>query len=383
MTIYFANSGCIDLDTIRTMGVSVKNEGAIGYFGTGIKYALATLLRTGHRVELDIQDKTYKFTTAPKEIRGKEFQMIYMDDEQLAFTTDLGRDWEVWMAYRELHSNCLDEGGKISKTAWAGETTWRISGGTINEAFENRHKIFVHGEPSWVGDGVEVYRGASSYVFYRGVRVFQLPKPSRMTFNITAQLDLTEDRTAKSGWDVNYKLASRLPTIADPEFCAKLLRPGKDTYDQSLEFHHCGSPSEEFLDEAAKHITNARFSPHAKELLLRNRKVVAEDEIKPTPDEENTIKEAIDILEVLNCRMHRHEIKFVEHLGAGVYGRMQDGNIFIARQTIANGRDFLAITLWEEYLHRDLGLDDETRAMQQYLFDKILAMVKEKYDDNQ
>lgn len=38
MTVYFANSGLIDLDVIRVMGVSIKRRAnPIGYFGTGDK----------------------------------------------------------------------------------------------------------------------------------------------------------------------------------------------------------------------------------------------------------------------------------------------------------------------------------------------------------
>jgi hypothetical protein len=378
MTIYFANEGHIDLDTVRTMGVSIKGEGAIGYFGTGIKYALATLLRTDHRVELEVSGEVHKFTTRPKEIRGKMFDMIYMNDEQLAFTTDLGRDWEVWMAYRELHSNCLDEDGKISRSGWIGDTTWRISGPEIEKAYDERHKIFLHGDPAWVTDGLEVYRGISNNIFYRGVRIHRLVKPTRMTYNLTCPIELTEDRTAKSSWDISYKLASKLPTIADPEFCSKLISPGADTYDQALEFSHCGTPSEEFLDEVEKHFNNARLSPSAKELLLSSRKVNTDDTITLTDVEKEDVRKALSLIQHLNCHLEVDEIHFVEHLGAGIYGKMESGRIFIPRQTIANGVDFLAITIWEEFLHRDLALRDETRAMQQYLFDKILALIKEK-----
>ena len=53
MTVYFANAGLIDLDVIRIMGVSVKTkDNPIGYFGTGLKFALSTLLRSGHKVTL-------------------------------------------------------------------------------------------------------------------------------------------------------------------------------------------------------------------------------------------------------------------------------------------------------------------------------------------
>lgn len=44
--IIFRNKGVIDPKSITTFGVSSKeNPGAIGFFGTGLKYAIAILLR--------------------------------------------------------------------------------------------------------------------------------------------------------------------------------------------------------------------------------------------------------------------------------------------------------------------------------------------------
>jgi hypothetical protein len=63
MPVYFANAGLIDLDVIRVMGVSVKtNDNPIGYFGTGLKYAIATLLRTGHTVTLKRGGRDHEFS---------------------------------------------------------------------------------------------------------------------------------------------------------------------------------------------------------------------------------------------------------------------------------------------------------------------------------
>lgn len=75
MAIYFSNPGHIELDTIRTMGVSVKEgENPIGYFGTGLKYAIATLLRTDHIISLRANGETIQFRTKPKETRGQDVQ---------------------------------------------------------------------------------------------------------------------------------------------------------------------------------------------------------------------------------------------------------------------------------------------------------------------
>jgi hypothetical protein len=63
--------GEIDAASIRTFGVSVKEgENPIGFFGTGLKYALAILLRTGHKVT--IQSGTSKHRFALKDVKIRE-----------------------------------------------------------------------------------------------------------------------------------------------------------------------------------------------------------------------------------------------------------------------------------------------------------------------
>jgi len=55
MTIAFQNDGELDLRLMATFGCSVKEtNNPIGFFGTGLKYALAVLLRTGHKVTVHL-----------------------------------------------------------------------------------------------------------------------------------------------------------------------------------------------------------------------------------------------------------------------------------------------------------------------------------------
>jgi hypothetical protein len=378
MAVYFMNKGHIDLDVIRTMGVSVKeNDNPIGFFGTGLKYSIATLLRTGHKISLKTDGHTIDFRTQEKIIRGKTFQMIQMGDEQLGFTTDLGKNWEVWQAYRELYSNCLDENGKISTIFDESfDTIFSVNGPEIDNIHADRGKIFLQNEPWIVGSGIEIHRGKSDYVYYRGVCVHKLLKPSRFTYNFTCQMTLTEDRTLASTYDMIYKLSARLPRVADPVFCEKIIDPDWDGFETNLDFSNCYDPSEEFLDALEKHRANARMREKNKEILYRHRKVNKWDVFELDDEQARTVASACKMLRALNCFVSPQDFTFVENLGPGIYGHCKDGKMLITRQTIANGRDFLAITMYEEWIHDHLGYKDETRAMQQFLLDKILELIK-------
>jgi len=377
MAIYFMNNGHIDLDVVRTMGVSVKdNDNPIGYFGTGLKYAIATLLRTGHIISLRTNGETIQFRTKDKEIRGKEFQMIMMGDEQLGFTTDLGKNWEVWQAYRELASNTMDESGKVAGICEEYETVFTVEGPEIAEVHAERSKIFLTAEPWLIGDGVEVHRGKSHWIYYRGVRVHKLAKPSRFTYNFTTHMMLTEDRTLASTYDLNYKLQTRLPRIAEPGFAQRVIDPDWDGLESNLDFSDCYDPSEEFLDALEKHRSNARMNERNKDMLMRHRKVTEYEIFVLDEEQTRTVAEACEMLRVVNCLVHPSDFTFVENLGPGVYAQAKDGKMLITRQTVANGRDFLAITMYEEWIHDCMGYADESRGMQQFLFDKILELVK-------
>ena len=113
--VIFSNPGLIDLRAITTFGVSSKeNDSAIGFFGTGFKYALAILLR--ERQDITIlrgKTKKYKFSHKTQTVRVDKFDFIYMNEQALNFTTDLGKTWKLWQAYRELYCNCVDEYGKV------------------------------------------------------------------------------------------------------------------------------------------------------------------------------------------------------------------------------------------------------------------------------
>ena len=101
--ICFKNTGTIEPDFISSFGVSVKNDNScIGFFGTGLKYALAILMREGAKVTIYSGGKTMRIGTKDAILKGKSFKFVTMNGKQLPFTTELGKTWEPWMAYREL-----------------------------------------------------------------------------------------------------------------------------------------------------------------------------------------------------------------------------------------------------------------------------------------
>lgn len=114
--IVVRNTGELERGALVLMGASTKRgeQGKIGMFGTGAKYALAVLLR--HKVPVLIWSGTRRveLQLEPVTFRGKEFQRIIVvyDGESLptSITLEVGPLWTQWMALREILANAVDEG---------------------------------------------------------------------------------------------------------------------------------------------------------------------------------------------------------------------------------------------------------------------------------
>jgi hypothetical protein len=143
------------MQAVTTMGVSVKDG---DNFGTGLKYAIASLLRTGQKVTIWRGLDRYDFHVTQETVRGKEFGFIdmweyrasepdvHLTEKRLGFTTHLGARWEMWQVFRELHSNALDEGGSSSvarKEPKEGWTTIWATGVQIADAAVSRNRNYA------------------------------------------------------------------------------------------------------------------------------------------------------------------------------------------------------------------------------------------------
>jgi hypothetical protein len=255
--IVFRNPGTLDIRALKTFGLSSKDESQIGRFGTGLKYATAVIMRHGGEVNIQSGGETYTIQREQDEFRGKEITALTINGEPLPFTADLGRDWEPWMAFRELYANALDEGGEVVRC----EDTFDLADGytaisVSMDAFEaiyfsmEEHFIGRDEEPICKTGSMEIYPGKSLFVFYRGIAVMKLKRPSSYRYNLLGYVDLTEDRTAKYDWIVRRRIAEAL-AILESEEIASVVTDSRNEFENSLDYsEHTGS--EVFLGAAVK-----------------------------------------------------------------------------------------------------------------------------------
>lgn len=254
--IVFRNPGSLDIRAIKTFGLSSKEgQDKIGRFGTGLKYATSVIARNGGSMMISVGDRSFEIGTSVDEFRGRSVTQLTINGEPLPYTTDLGRDWEPWMAFRELYANALDEGGDVSRAeevqaACGDETVISVSLAAFEAIFFSMEEHFIgqHEKPIWKSDQIEVFQGRSLFVFYKGVAIMKLKEPAAFRYNLLGMVDLTEDRTAKYDWQVRGKIASALAQSDDEKVIGAAVDQ-RNAFEAGIDFSN-STPSESFLGGA-------------------------------------------------------------------------------------------------------------------------------------
>lgn len=380
MPVYFCNKEPIDLNAIAIMGVSVKTGNTpIGYFGTGLKFSIATLLRTGHEVILKRDGVEIVFSVDRETIRGESFDRVKMGDERLGFTTKLGRNWEVWQAYRELYCNCLDEAGVIDAALPEGDfgTIFVVKGEGIEACHRNRHEIFLSTNPISHYQSCDIHNNNSQYAYYRGVRVHKHGRPAIFTYNILGDLELTEDRTAKYAHLIEHYAECAIAGCDDEDIIEEALMAPEGTFEQNMDYSAVGKPSLAFMTVAFRLRHNAHCNRAAIRLWEKHADVrLTYEEVDIDVFEQDMLDKALTLVERLGVKLERADFMVVSGLGEGIFGCVRGSRILIAKRTFDMGHRFLASTLYEEHLHKAEGLADHSRDLQNLLFEKLFAMVE-------
>lgn len=167
-----SSHGEIDAQALSLMGASVKDTGSIGEFGSGLKYAIATLLR--HNVGLEVWSglRRINIEVRPEVFRGQDFGVIWIDGQATSITTRTGPKWHVRDAIRELWSNAIDEGdASRDHEPQAGRSTFRIElVPEVKKMLVNWTSYFVHEvDAVYSCSRGRMLRQATTNYFRRGV----------------------------------------------------------------------------------------------------------------------------------------------------------------------------------------------------------------------
>jgi len=389
MTLYIHNPGELDLRGLTLMGASAKTDAAsaIGEFGTGLKYAVSVLLRHNAQVELWIGTARYTFEIRTEKFRDTEIKQIYLlgegSEAALPFTLNYGKNWKPWMAYRELRSNAMDEGGGVSTARVAPQgnrTLFVISCPEIEAVHADADHYFCETQPvaSSSHIGIEIHPGVAGAIFYKGVRVGALGQEGVLglyNYNFKSGINLTEDRTISNVWLPGHRIRDYVASEATNADLISRIIGTKGVAESEINFAWVENLSELFCSIVCKRIAKGQYVNHtAVECVQRH----MDQNVRLVPATLNAVQERqLTKAKDFCARALSHEItypiKIYKTLGQGVYGRadLDAEEILIALDTFGMGTKFLATTLLEEQLHLQTGHKDCTRELQNYLINLI------------
>lgn len=394
-SVVFKNLGEMDLRAVTMFGVSAKvNDNPIGFFGTGLKYAISILIRNHVSFELYVGKDKYDFKKKTMDMRGKEFDAITMNGADLPFTTEVGKNWELWQAFRELYCNALDEGGDVVLEEDAGPevgtTRIVIHDKRIVEIYFDRYSIVLNRNKNLLFKSakIEIYNNPSKAGYYRGVRVFDFALPSKYTYNMIEQTDLTEDRGVKNQDYYMRKIAQHTASMDDRDAIHNVLASSADfmesIFSYSLLEYFDDNISEAFEaeSEALFNQNNNQFNLSAKSIYMKraDKKVSRNRQAhEMTVIQSKQLSKALEIVQKVYPEATRYKTIVVKDLGQNVMAQADTTlqAMIVSSRVFELGSRYLVSTLIEEYFHLWTGFGDQSRALQTYLFDQITTLIEQ------
>lgn len=379
--VVFHTNGIIDPLSWEIIGMSAKEtDSAIGQFGSGLKFAIAVLLRTGHEIEVVTHDDdvvtNYTFNTITRFFRGKEFQIVTCNEKELGITTDMGKHWELWMAYRELVSNTMDEGGlHFSGDAVPNGTSILVRGEDFHSIMNMHNDYFVGDrECFYENHQLRIYQG-NGLIFYRGVRVGKLDKTSHLNYEILDSLQLTEDRTIADMSRVKRIIALNLCcNCDDKEHIKKVICLTDKHWEHDMDFEWSWSDT---FQECAREIwlTKPTVLNPSVAKLFKGKMADAEWETNDfTEDQEIMLNAVLDFMKKAEWEI-TCPILLVVNKDSRNFGFLHEGKIYLTSRAFDKGLFPLVVGLLCQWLSLNgmaLGLFSDGPGTQ-YLLEELIT----------
>ena len=388
-TISFINKEELNPISFTVMGASVKKDAsAIGWFGSGMKYSIAVMLRNNIKFSIETHGKTFSFDTVKKDFRGEEMDIVTCNFDELGYTTEFGKQWSLEAVFRELYCNTLDEGGSVElggAVDASQQTVISIDDHRMVDEYHQRDANFLFNSiPIHTAGDAQIHRlksGSIKRCYYKGVKTQEGSYDMQYAYNVTAGLELTEDRTLKYMYQWNEAVTKVIVSLTDKKMIQDILTAEKFTFEQNVSFESyiiSDSMSDEFKEIAQEYERKGKITNDSLRRYIQglNPKTI-EDWVKPiTANEDKQLQEAYKLLESNDHYVQGWDLKKFEAESVGHLGQAKDGIIYIAQKVFLMGPRELAITILEEHLHLKTGFGDETRQFQNALFEEIGVLME-------
>lgn len=439
--ILIQNDGEIESNSFELIGASTKrNEaGKIGFFGSGLKYSIAYLMRQNIGFKVFSGEQELVFTTIPEMLKEQSFDRICINGKPTSYTVTMGPTWkEDWFVLREIYCNALDEGscqlvketdmvnsvaGKTRIYVELTEPLKKVINNWDAYFLDEREPIFIAkkaytcflGTEDSTGDYIteqdlSVYPKTEGVLFRRGIRVY---KKTSWLFDYAAHyVNINEDRTAKSSAALSYAIADMAAHFSNESWLKTILRSKDESgteYSEITINGTDGGASDKWVqfskdnllviyEVSAKYATEIsetkkevffipslfakRLKKNVPDVLILGMGKAIDDtylsDVEMTPKMNFLLKEVLASLKEMNYQVN-YEIKAVDFDDDRIMGKadMEKKEILIAQKTFDMGRREIAMTIMEENEHLISGKEDETRAFQTHIFSQWLKTMED------
>lgn len=434
--ILIQNDGEVESGAFELIGASTKRDSPekIGFFGSGLKYSIAFMLRNNIDFKIYSGEKEIKFSVQTQEFREKSFERICINGQPTSYTTTMGPTWnEDWFVLREIYCNALDETNcqLIKSTdninSVAGKTRIYIE---LNEALKkivdnwdryfsnDRDPIFVNtAYTSFLqqgstksAQGVKIFPKTDGVVFRKGIRSHE---DKRLLFDYEIDFaDINEDRRLKNPTALQYMYCDLVASFTDEHYVLCILREGQDDeaateYKSLHSTQKNASPkwvdfskrftlvvkeiSGRYSDKINKSEKEVLYIPSAFARMLKQSDAnitiigmgnvinnVSFSECEQTPKMSFLLKEVTEALRQMKYTFPYPVtvVSFAEHQVLG-QADVKAKQIYLSDTIFDMGRREIALTIIEECEHIASKVADESRAFQNHLISSWLKSMEE------
>lgn len=415
--IKISNQGEIDINSLLLLGATSKrgDNSKIGFFGSGLKYAMAVLLKNNIPFNIFAGEKEIKVSTSKQKFRGVDVSVIKVNNKLTSLTTDMGPDWKAWFAIRELYCNAIDEGNHSISIAGSpvgvkGETNIFVKFDyQLAELFTNWNLYFSDKRSDVVvrspEHGTTLFSGnKSQFIVYRkGVRCYEAKEKCLYHYDLT-WARINESRVLENTWDLQSGLSKVWGKIATREMVADLFNNYADTFESGLSWGYVSFFNQNWLDViGGRELMIDSVAGYFVEDLALNREkflILPADivnslksyfgnriRVKGMTDSDATgveipmdkqqavdCKFAVDFLEKGGIKIEA-PIKIYKFTSESKLGEAKDGEIRLSQKVFNMGIREVIATILEENSHLESGAGDKTRSFQEYLMQMVINSI--------
>jgi len=416
-----SNSGEIDPMAFTLIGASTKRDDKdkIGFFGSGLKYSIAFLLRNEIEFSCFSGKTKIEFSVKQEKFRDQEFGVICVDGKPTSMTTGMGVDWKTWFIVREIYCNAIDEGGESIDTteepeSEEGKTNFYISvNDEIQDLIHNWDDYFSLNRDGLLYSDKDMnglYMGGFQNIVYRkGIRCFHSEQKSMFHYDMSWVV-INESRVIADQWDFRLGLLEFFQKLTDEKIIKRILRNVCYGWEKDIGW---GMRARQYSDEwlssigervlvqeetAGQYVEEMAKAPHLilPSSMCEGLKDRFGDEVtimgmrdgfdiscgfkdvETSPKQDFLLKEVEGFLKEIGYPV-KYPITVCSFANNKILGLAGKNIIYLSEKLFDMGRREIAMTIIEESEHLNTDFEDETRAFQNHFISKFLTSMEERH----